>query len=172
MFPLVARQLAARMEHVITIRPDAVDVIQFAVVSAVGELALVRFEEFLKAVAEQLLVLHVVDLVLLHLPLVLERELAAIAQTVKVRRLVIGVRARWLLTSLEIANAQESLHFNGICFPVVVGVHLHIARTNVDLVAVHLDAMVVRLFAIELTVHRKSVELAVVHAAEPKKPEL
>lgn len=172
MLPLVARQLAARMEDVIATGTDTVDVIKFAVVSTVGELALVGFKEFFEAVTQQLFILHMIDLVLLHFALVLEGKLAAIAQTVEVRGLVVGVRASRLLTSLEIANPQETLHFNGVRFSVVVCVHLHITRADVDLVAVGLYAMIMRLFAIELTVPAESVELAVVHAAEPEKTEL
>lgn len=170
--PLVAHQLTARVEHVAAAGPDAVYVVELAVVPAVGEPTFVRFEELLEAVAQQLLVLQVVHLVLLHLALVLERKLAAVAQAMEVCRLLVRIRTARLLALLQIADAQKALHPDGARLSVVIRVHLDVARADVDLVTFRLDAMVVRLLAVELAFRGESIQLTVVHAAEPKEAEL
>ena len=90
---LVRVELAAGVQHVVTVGPDAVDVVDLLGEAAVVEAALVVLHELLEAVLVQLLVLHVEVLVLLHVRLVLENVATAAAIAVKVGRLLIAKRA-------------------------------------------------------------------------------
>lgn len=90
---LVRVELTAGVEHVVAVVSDAMDVVDGLGKAAVAESALVVLHELLEAVLVQLLVLHVEVLVLLHVGLVLEGEVAAAAVAVKVGRLLISERA-------------------------------------------------------------------------------
>ena len=90
---LVRVELTAGVEHVVAVVSDAMDVVDGLGKAAVAESALVVLHELLEAVLVQLLVLHVKVLVLLHVGLVLEGEVAAAAVAVKVGRLLISERA-------------------------------------------------------------------------------
>ena len=92
------------MEDVVAVVPDAVDVVDGLGEPAVAEAALVVLHELLEAVLVELLVLHVEVLVLLHVRLVLEGEVAAAAVAVKVGRLLVpegAVRCSAILLTSE-----------------------------------------------------------------------
>lgn len=62
-FPLVAQQLPARMQHVVAAVPHAMDVITHLREPAIRKTARVRFHEFLEPVSGQLLVLDMIGFV-------------------------------------------------------------------------------------------------------------
>jgi len=81
--------LATGVEDVIAVVPDAVDVVDGLGEAAGVEAALVILHELLEAVLVELLVLHVKVLVLLHVGLVLEGEVAASTVAMKVSCLLV-----------------------------------------------------------------------------------
>ena len=90
---LVAVELATRVEHIVTLLSNAVDVIDLLGEPALLEATVVVFHKLLESVLVQLFVLHVKVLVLLHVGLVLEDELTGAPIAVKVRGLLVSVRA-------------------------------------------------------------------------------
>ncbi len=95
------------MKNVIAVVPDAMDVVDGLGEAAGVEAALVVLHELLEAVLVELLVLHVEVLVLLHVRLVLEGEVAAAAVAVKVGRLLVpkgAVRGAAILLTSEPKN--------------------------------------------------------------------
>lgn len=84
---------------------------------------------------------------LTHVGLVLEGMVAVVALAMKVRRLLAEEGARLEQTIFGGAKALEALLDDGRVLAMVVGVHLHVRRADVHLVAATLQAMVVRLLA-------------------------
>lgn len=89
---------------------------------------------------------------LTHIRLILERVLTAAASAMEVRRPLAGKRAIVRGAAfLGGAKPLEPLLNDGRVLAMVVAVHLHVRRANVHLVAVRLQTVVVRLFALVRT---------------------
>ena len=108
---LVRVELAAGVQHVVAVGPDAVDVVDLLGEAAVVEAALVVLHELLEAVLVQLLVLHVEVLVLLHVTLVLEDEVAAAAVAVEVGCLGLAEGAVRSVAVLLTTEPVDKRHF-------------------------------------------------------------
>lgn len=124
--PLVAVQLARGVEDVVAVAPDAVDVVDGLGEPAVVMATWILFHKLLEAVLVELFVLHMEILVLLHVSLVFEGELAAGAIAMKVRGFL---ASKWAIVSIAVLAASEpheTLPLDGIVLPVVVEVHLDI----------------------------------------------
>ena len=114
------------MENVIAVVPDAVDVVDGLGEAAGIEAALVVLHELLEAVLVELLVFHVKVLVLLHVGLVLEGEVAAAAVAVKVGRLLVAegaVRRAAVLLTTE--PDVKSKCFESVTYLISVSLTVH-----------------------------------------------
>ena len=92
------------MEHVVAIRPYAVDVIDCLGESAVVIAARILFHELFKAILVQLFIFHVKVLVLFHVSFVFKGELTTGAVTMKVRGFL---TAEWTIVSSTILTASK-----------------------------------------------------------------
>ena len=109
------------MENVIAVVPDAVDVVDGLCEAAGVEAALVVLHELLEAVLVELFVFHVKVLVLLHVGLVFEGEVAAAAVAVKVGRLLVaegtvGCAAVLLTSEPDVKSKFVKSVTSDICF--------------------------------------------------------
>ena len=86
---LVGVELSAGVEDIVAVVPDAVDVVDGLGEPAGVEPALVVLHELFEAILVQLFVFHVEVLVLLHVGLVFEREVAPAPVAVEVGRLLV-----------------------------------------------------------------------------------
>jgi hypothetical protein len=114
------------VEDVVAVAPDAVDVVDGLGEPAVVMATWILFHKLLEAVLVELFVLHMEILVLLHVSLVFEGELAAGAIAMKVRGFL---ASKWAIVSIAVLAASEpheTLPLDGIVLPVVVEVHLDI----------------------------------------------
>ena len=113
--------LATGVENVIAVVPDAVDVVDGLCEAAGVEAALVVLHELLEAVLVELFVFHVKVLVLLHVGLVFEGEVAAAAVAVKVGRLLVaegtvGCAAVLLTSEPDVKSKFVKSVTSDICF--------------------------------------------------------
>lgn len=114
------------MQYVIAIGANTMDVIDSLGKATVVVSTRILLHELFESVLVELLVLHVKVLVLLHVGLVLEGELASRAITVKMCRLL---SAEWTIMRGAIFAAskpEEAFALNGVVFAVIIEVHLDV----------------------------------------------
>ncbi len=156
------------MEDVVAVVPDTVDVVDGLGEAAGLVPAGVGLHELLEAVVVELLVLHVEVLVLLHVGLVLERELAPRPVAMKMGGLLIAERTVMRSAVVAASKPQEAFPLDGIVLPVVVEVHLDVAGADVDLVALGIDdTVIVGLLLVVLT-SRKLISAIVCGGDSPE----
>lgn len=131
---LVAEELPGTVKHVVALRPDAMYVIADLREPAVLVRAAFVLHELLEPVPRQLLVLYVIRLVLLHVGLVLKRELAPGAPAVEMRRPLPEKGAVARAALLRRPVPLEALLDDRRVLPVIIRVHLHVRSGYVHLI--------------------------------------
>lgn len=169
MLALVRVQLATGMQHVITIGTNAMDMVDSAREATTRETTGLLFHELFEAIFIELLVLHVVVLVLLHVGLVLEGEIAPAPIAMEMRGLLGAKRAIRGGAILNPSESEETLSLNCIVLAMIIEMHLHVARRDVNFVArVRVYAMIMGLFLVVLTPGK--LVGTIVHGGHPAKP--
>jgi hypothetical protein len=108
------------------------------------------FEEFFETILEQLLVFHVISFVLFHVGFIFEGIFAATAVKVSCALAIKNAVLHQTLFCRSIS--LKAFLVNCRIFAMVIRVHLYITCADVCLITSILNAMVMRLFSIMLTI--------------------
>ncbi len=134
--PFVSEKLSGRMEDVITTCANTMNMVDSLGKSTIFIATRILLHKLFKPILVELFVFHMKVLVLLHIGLVFESELASGSVTVEVGGFLASEGALWTAAVLATSKPEKSFTLNGIIFSMIIKVHLDVGGRNVDFVTV------------------------------------